>query len=570
MAEKWVEIRKGGDFVQIGKELSVSPVIARIMRNRDLMDISQMQQYLHGERKDLMDPFLLKDAEKTAEILLEKIREGKKIRVIGDYDIDGVCSAYILKTALSKCGASVDCALPHRIRDGYGLNRNLIALAAEDGIDTILTCDNGIAAGEEIVYGKSLGMTMLVTDHHEIPFTDTPEGREYKLPAADAVINPKQPDCEYPFKELCGAAVAYKLSQVLLQMAGKGDASEFLAFAAFATVGDVMPLRGENRIIVKYGLKELRETENPGMRALIESCGLSDYSALTPYHVGFILGPCMNATGRLDSAGKALQLLETESYEEARRLAEELKQMNDMRKALTEEYLEQAVRLVESGTYGNDKVLVVYLPECHESLAGIIAGRLRERYFKPVFVLTDTEDGVKGSGRSIEAYDMYAEMTKCRELFLKYGGHSQAAGLSMKRENVDDFRKALNDSTKLTEDDLYEKVSIDLVLPFSQLSEELLEELKLLEPCGMGNRKPVFAARNTELVNGKIFGKKNQVYKCLAKDESGRYMDAIYFGDAQALRNYLKEKGKVHLIYSPEINEFNGRRRIQIIIQRYR
>lgn len=568
MAEKWVEIRKGGNYEEIGRHLSVSPVIARLMRNRGLETEAEMKTYLTGDLSMLHDPRLLKDAEKAAAILHQKIKEGARIRVIGDYDIDGVCSAYILKSALKKCGADVDCALPHRIRDGYGLNRHLIDDAAQNGIDTIITCDNGIAAREEISYGKSLGMTVLVTDHHEVPFTEKDGKREYQIPAADALVNPKQPDCAYPFKELCGAGVAYKLSQLLME--GRADAKEFLEFAAFATIGDVMPLTGENRVLVKYGLKKLKETENMGMQALIKECALSDKEELTPYHVGFVLGPCMNATGRLDTAEMALKLLDAQTEAEAEMLAKNLKQMNDVRKDLTEEYLEEAVSLVESGVYGDDKVLVAYLPECHESIAGIIAGRLRERYLKPSFVVTDTEEGAKGSGRSIDAYNMYEEMTKCRELFTKFGGHRQAAGFSMAQENVEKFRRMLNQYTILTEDDLCEKVSIDLVLPFSSVCEELVGELKLLEPCGMGNRKPVFAARDVELNGCRIFGKNRNVLKCLAKDGSGVNLDAVYFGDAQQLMEYVKGKGKVHLVYYPEINEFRGMRNVQIVIQRYR
>ncbi len=570
MAEKWVEVRKGGNYEEIGQRLSVSPVTARLMRNRGLSAEEEMRAYLKGDLSMLYAPDLLKDARKTAELLLNKIKEGAKIRVIGDYDIDGVCSAYILKTALQNCGANADCALPHRIRDGYGLNRNLIDDAVESGVDTIVTCDNGIAAREEIAYGKSLGMTILVTDHHEAPFTEEKGEKVYQLPEADALVNPKQPGCPYPYKELCGAGVAYKLSQLLYEIAGTGDSGEFLEFVAFATIGDVMPLTGENRILVKYGLRKLKETKNKGMQALIKECGLSEKSELTPYHVGFVLGPCMNATGRLDTAENALKLLGVDTKEEAERFAKDLKQMNDVRKDLTETYLDEAVSLVESGACKGDKVLVAYLPECHESIAGIIAGRMRERYFKPSFVLTDTEEGVKGSGRSIDAYNMYEEMTKCQELFTKYGGHRQAAGFSMLRKNVEELRRMLNENTCLTEEDLCEKVSIDLVLPFSAVSEELIGELKMLEPCGMGNRKPVFAARNVELNGARIFGKNHNVLKCLAKDESGVNLDAVYFGDAQSLMQEIQERRKMHLVYYPEINEYNGMRAVQIVIQKYR
>lgn len=567
--EKWVEIRKGGNFEQIGRELSVSPVVARIMKNRGLESTEEMHHYLYGNLSDLFDPHLLKDADRAVELLLGKIREHKKIRVIGDYDIDGVCASYILKTALNRCGAEADCALPHRVRDGYGLSRHLIEQAKEDGVDTILTCDNGIAAGNEILYGKQLGMMLIVTDHHEVPFTEADGQKQYLVPEADAVVNPRQPGCGYPFKELCGAAVAWKLVLLLFEAAGIGDAQEFLEFAAFATVGDVMPLTGENRILVRYGLERLKHTQNLGMRALLQACRLDEKERITTYHVGFVLGPCINATGRLDTAENAIRLFEAGTECEAAALATGLKQVNDTRKVLTEEYLEAAQALVESGRYGEDKVLVVHLPQCHESLAGIIAGRLRERYSRPVFVLTDTEDGVKGSGRSIDAYNMYEELTKCSGLFTKYGGHHQAAGLSMPAGNVEKFRAELNRNTHLREEDLHEKVAIDLVLPFDRLSRELIADLERLEPCGMGNRRPVFAARNVTLSPGKIFGKNGNVFKCMAKDDSGRNVDAVWFGDVQKFLSYKNEHEGLHLIYSPQINEYNGNSQIQITIQKY-
>lgn len=565
-----MEIRKGGDFEKTASDFNISPVIARLIRNRDILSKQETEEYLNGDLHHLLMPSLMKDIEKAADILLQKIRENKKIRIIGDYDIDGVCSAFLLKQVIKDCEGSVDSTLPHRMKDGYGLNQNLIINAQSDGIDTIITCDNGISAIEPIAYAKELGMTVIITDHHEIPFQDSLEKREYLLPDADAIVNPKQEDCPYPFKGLCGAGVVFKLMQVLYQKVSmEGREREYLDIVAFATIGDVMELRGENRILVKLGLKQLLHTKNIGMKALIKACGLEEKSVMTPYYVGFILGPCLNATGRLESAMKALALLEEEEEKQAGILALELKLINDQRKEMTEDHLSQAIAIVDSGIYDNDKVLVVYLKDCHESLAGIIAGRLRERYQKPVFVLTKGEESVKGSGRSIEAYSMYEEMTKCKDLFLRYGGHKMAAGLSIVEENVEQFRQQLNKNAALTEDDLQEKVMIDMALPFSMITESLIEEFSLLEPCGTGNRRAQFATRGVTFEQGKTVGRNGNVYKCMVKDQSGRNLEGIYFGDIGEFRDYISKKPIVNITFYPEINEYLNKRTIQITIQKY-
>lgn len=559
--EKWVEIRKGGEFEQWGEKLGIHPVIARVIRNREI-EPEQMEQFLYGDLDSLHDPSLMKDLDKTVEILNQKIENGAKIRIIGDYDIDGVCAAYLLKTGLMRAGAVVDEVIPDRIRDGYGLNVQLLQEAIESGVDTILTCDNGISAVEQIAYGKEQGLTILITDHHEVPEV---------LPVADAIVDPKQEACQYPFREICGAVVAYKLIQQLYKSRGISNTEwiPFLEIAAFATVGDVMELRGENRIIVKYGLNQMKNSSHAGLRALIELCGLQGKD-ITPYHVGFVLGPCINATGRLETAEEALRLLEAQTEEKAVEIAKHLQAINEQRKSMTEEFRLRAFKMVEESDWKTDTVYVVYLPECHESLAGIIAGRLRERYHRPSFVLADGEEAVKGSGRSIAGYDMFAELEKVKDLFIQFGGHKMAAGLSIMSERVEELRRRLNENSTLTETDLAEKVSIDASLPFSQISEKFVQELSMLEPCGNGNSKPVFATRGVHIGGGRIFGKNRNVYKGTAKDESGVNLDCIYFGDAEAFQDYLKTHDSVLITYYPGVNEYQSNKMLQIIIQKYK
>lgn len=591
---KWMVSAKKADFNKIAEKFRIDPVIARIIRNRDVVGEEEIEKFLHGTLADMYDPALLKDAEKAARILCGKTGEKKKIRVIGDYDIDGVCATYILTACLGACGADVDEVIPHRITDGYGLSGRLIKEAARDGVDTILTCDNGIAALSQIADAKELGMTVIVTDHHEVPYEiQTDESRREILPAADAVVDPKQGGCSYPYKGICGAVVAYKLMQIYLEMMCRAGAvtqeeektllQELLAFAGFATVGDVMELTGENRLLVKYGLQQIEKTGNPGLRALVAVNELEG-KRLTGYHIGFILGPCLNATGRLDTAERALAMFRTKDQAEAFTIAGELKALNDSRKEMTRQGTEQAIDMIEGSRLKEDKVLVVFLPDCHESLAGIIAGRIRERYYRPVFVLTRAEEGVKGSGRSVEAYHMYDKMSECKELYTKYGGHKMAAGLSLPEENVEAFRAYLNAHSGLSVEDLTEVVHIDVPMPMSYVTTELIRQFSLLEPFGNGNPKPVFAQKSVRVCRGQILGKNKNVGKYRVSDGAGEY-DMMYFGDLEGWHDFLKAhfgEEAVHrlyngggseivvsVIYYPEINEFRGQERLQMIMQDY-
>lgn len=569
--EKWFVTMKKADFNGIAAKYHISPILARLIRNRDVKEDAQISSYLNGTAADLYDGRQMKDMDRAVEILKEKIQAHVPVRVIGDYDIDGVNASYILQEGLSGLGADVDADIPDRIRDGFGLNKMLIDKALEDGIDTIITCDNGIAALDEIAYGKERGLTIIVTDHHEIPYLETEGGRNYQIPPADAVVDPHRPDCEYPFKGLCGAAVAFKLVEALYRVLEEdpGRIRHLMEHVAIATVGDVMDLQGENRIFVKTGLNMLKSTRNEGLKALIECTGVP-VDKISAYHIGFVLGPCINASGRLDTAKRALALLNAKDAQEASRLAEELKELNDSRKDMTEQGVEQAVEMIENSSLKKDKVLVVYLPDCHESIAGIIAGRIRERYYRPVFVLTSAEEGVKGSGRSIENYHMFEEMNRCRELFTRFGGHKLAAGLSLPEENVDIFRKRINELSGLTEEDLIEKVSIDMQLPIAYLSQKLVEELELLEPFGKGNPKPLFVEKGLRVISPRIVGKNQNVLKFQVEDARGLRMDAVYFGDVRACMEYMNQKNKMAFTYYPSVNEYMGRKRLQITVVHYR
>lgn len=581
--EKWFITMKKADFQAIAQKYHISPIVARLMRNRDVIGDGEIQLYLNGTIADLQDGMRMKDMDKAVAILQEKIKQGKKIRVIGDYDIDGVNATYILQQGLTGLGAEVDTDIPDRIKDGYGLNKMLIDRALEDEIDTIITCDNGIAASEEIAYGKENGLTILVTDHHEVPFDEENGEKKYKIPAADAVVDPHRADCEYPFKGLCGAAVAYKLIEVLYKASDRDaeDVDDLMENVAIATIGDVMDLNGENRIFVKQGLEMLKVTKNEGLKALIQCTGI-DVENLNTYHIGFILGPCINACGRLDTAKRALELLNAPNRREAVMMAEDLKALNESRKEMTEQGVEKAIQMIEGTELKEDKVLVVYLPDCHESIAGIIAGRIKERYYRPTFVLTKAESGAKGSGRSIESYDMYAQMSRCKSLFTKFGGHKLAAGLSLEEDKIEEFRRTINEQADLTEDDLQMRVSIDMRLPFAYINEDLIEELKILEPFGKGNTKPVFAGRNIELLNGKILGKNKNVLKLRVRDEQEAVIDAVYFGNLETFSETLCRKYgayamdallsgdgkgmKLSLTYYPDINEYRGKKSPQIVI----
>ena len=572
--EKWFVTMKKADFNGIAEKYQISPIIARLMRNRDVIGDEAIDFYLNGTVEDLYDGLLMKDMDRAVDILKEKIEEGKKIRVIGDYDIDGVNATYILQQGLAGLGADVDTDIPDRIKDGYGLNQMLIDRALEDDVDTIITCDNGIAAMNEIAYGKENGMTIVVTDHHEVPYLEENGEKKYLLPPADAVVDPHRADCEYPFKGLCGAAVAYKLVEVLYRVFGKSEQEvehlqeSLMENVAIATIGDVMDLVGENRVFVKKGLELLKTTKNEGLHALMQCTGV-DTANLNTYHIGFVIGPCINAGGRLDTAKRALELLNASNRREAVTLAADLKELNDSRKEMTEEGVEEAVRQIESSSWKDDQVLVVYLPKCHESIAGIIAGRIKERYYRPTFVLTKGETGVKGSGRSIEAYDMFAEMSRCRELFTKFGGHKLAAGLSLEEEKVEVFRKRINELADLTEEDLQMKVSIDMRLPFPYINEELIHELKILEPFGKGNGKPLFAESKLRVIQPRIFGKNRNVLKCRLEDQQGNQMEAVYFGEVEDCLQQMEKKQIMSFTYYPSINEYMGRRTIQLTIVNY-
>ena len=568
--EKWMVYNKKADFQKIGSEFGIDPVIARLIRNRDIQDMKEIRSYLYGTLAEIPSPWKMKDMERAVQILQKKITQKKKIRIIGDYDIDGVTATCILLKGLKRLNANVDTYIPDRVKDGYGMHEQLIDKALEDGIDTILTCDNGIAAAAEIEYAKKEGLTVIVTDHHDIPFRDTEDGRIWIIPKADAVVNPKQNDCLYPNKNICGAVVAWKLIWTLYERLGidSDEIWDFLELAAIATVGDVMDLQGENRIIVKEGLKKLSSTSFEGLKALICVNNLEG-AEITAYHVGFVIGPCINASGRLDTAARSLELLLADNMEDAMKLADDLYDLNQSRKAMTEQGKEQAIQSIEENNLGKDRVLVVYLPDCHESLAGIIAGRIREAYNKPVFVLTKGADGVKGSGRSIEAYSMYEELVKCSDLLTQFGGHPMAAGLSMEEKNVELFRRRLNDNCTLTEQDLIPKIMIDVPMPISYLSKKLTEQLKVLEPFGKGNSKPLFAQKNLRAVGIRVFGRNRNVAKMLLIDENGIKMDAVYFGEAQEFVDFVQAHDTISVTYYPEINVFQGRENLQVIIKNY-
>ena len=585
--ENWVLLRKGADFQHISEKFHISPRVASLIRNRDVIGDDAIEKYLNGTIADLYDGMLMKDMDKAVAVLGEKIKENVKIRIIGDYDIDGIQSTYILLEGFRMLGADVDSDIPDRMKDGYGLNRNLIDRALEADVDTIITCDNGIAAAEEIAYAKSMGMTVVVTDHHEVPYTEIGGERRYILPEADAVVDPKQEDCAYPFKGLCGAAVAYKLVEALMEAMGKDaeDADYLMENVAIATIGDVMDLVDENRIFVKQGLDMLKRTENLGLKALMGCTGVN-VDKLSPYHIGFVIGPCMNASGRLDTAKRALELLEAKKVAEADLLAGDLKALNDSRKDMTAQAVEEAFIQVENSELKDADVLVVYLPECHESLAGIVAGRIREKYYRPVFVLTKGAEGLKGSGRSIETWHMYEGLNRVKHLLSKFGGHKMAAGLSMPEENLEQFRKEINEKSGITPEDLNEKIAIDMQLPFECVNEKFIGELAVLEPFGKGNARPVFAERQVQVESARILGKNKNVLKLQVRDIHGTRMDAMYFGDVNTFVEYVREKfgdiacecllrGHGHGIvmaftYYPDINEYQGVRTPQIVIQNYK
>lgn len=585
--QQWMVINKGADFKGIGNKFHIDPVTARIIRNREVIGDEEIQSFLAGTLQELPDVHLMQNLDLLVEVLDEKIKEKAKIRIIGDYDIDGVMSSYLLYRALTRCGAKVDVAIPNRITDGYGLNRNLITEAFESGVDTILTCDNGIAAIEEIAYAKEMGMTVLVTDHHEIPFKDVDGERIYMCSEADAIVNPHQKTCAFPYKDLCGAGVAWAVIVALYEKNGieQKEAEDLLEFVAFATVGDIMSLTGLNRILVREGLKRIYHTTNIGMRALISQCGLLP-EQIDTYHFGFVLGPCINAAGRLDTARRALRLFISEKPEEAVEIADELVVLNEERKEMTRQGVEEAKQLVEEGGYENDPVLILYLPDVHESIAGIIAGRIREYYYRPTFILTKAEDGVKGSGRSTEEYSMYEQMCKCSDLLTKFGGHPMAAGLSLPEENVEAFRKQMNENCPFRAEEIVQTIHIDVPMPVDYVTNALVEEFSILAPFGKDNPKPVFADRNLKISRMWIIGKNQNVLRMTLISEQGRPLSAIYFGDIETMQTYLVEQYgtqevdkafhgrensmQISIVYSPKINTYRDSETLQFEIQYYR
>lgn len=570
MNSKWMVYAKKADFKQIASEYGIDQVLARIIRNRDICGSKDIDMYLNGNLNDIHNPHSMKDADKFVDIITKKIEEHKPVRIIGDYDIDGICSIYILFCGLKAAGADVDYVVPHRINDGYGINEHLIDNAINEGIDTIVTCDNGIAAYNQVRYAKDNGITMIVTDHHDVPFEIKDDKKVYIVPLADAVINPKQADCDYPFKLLCGAGVAYKLISLLYDRLGldKKELEDYIEFMAIATVGDIVDLIDENRIVVKYGLKHIAHTKNTGLRALIEECQL-DINNISSYHIGFVIGPCLNASGRLDTARQAIELMLCKDNEKAHNMAKELIALNNERKSMTEQETQKAIELVENTGLLKDRVLVIYLKDCHESIAGIIAGRIKERYYRPTFVITNAEDGAKGSGRSIEGYNMYEEINKCKNVLTKYGGHPMAAGLSLAISDIDIFRKMLNDNAILTDEDLIPKMWIDVPMPVSYANIRLVNQLKLLEPFGKGNEKPVFADRNLYVKTASVIGKSKNVLRCQLETEDGTYVPAVQFG-INNIDDIPRAGMRISIIYYPDINTFNGIMSLQIIIKEWK
>lgn len=569
--QKWRVYSKKADFDAIGSRFDIDPVTARIIRNRDVTDMENVDMYLNGTLDSLHDPMMMKDMDKAVSVIASSIRDNKHIRIIGDYDIDGICSIYILFKGLKICGADVDYEVPDRITDGYGINENLIKQAHEAGVEVIITCDNGIAAASQIDYANELGMTVVITDHHDVPYEETDNGRRYIIPKAAAVVDPKQNDCRYPFKMLCGAGIAYKFIGCMVKEFQTGDSimPELLQFAAIATVGDIVDLLDENRIIVKEGLKLIANTGNYGLNALMAVTGVSRES-INAYHIGFVLGPCLNASGRLDSAKRALKMLVTDDRAEAERHAGELKDLNEERKKLTSEAVDKAVDMVENSSLKDDKVLVIFLPDCHESIAGIVAGRIREKYYKPVIVLTRGEQEAKGSARSIESYNMFEKLSECKDLFTRFGGHPMAAGLSLPEENIPEFRRRINEHCNLSEEDLTETVWIDVPMPLEYINEKLILELGGLEPFGKANPKPVFADKNISIRNIRAIGKDKQYTRMTIAKDSGIVIDAVGFFPCTELETVYNKNGRISCTYYPEINEFRDKKQIQVCVTGYR
>lgn len=586
--ERWRLYAKKADFAAISRAYGINQVTARIMRNRDVEIKEEIESYLRGNLEMLADPSLMKDADKAAELIKDAIKNHETIAISSDFDNDGIFSGLLLKEAITELGGKAVIFTPNRVMEGYGVNSRIVQEAKEHGASMILTCDNGIAAFEAVKEAKKLGMTVIVTDHHEVPFEETDDVKHYMLPDADAIVDPKQIDCTYPFKSLCGTGVAYQLMRLLFRKMNQKMKREdvFLQYTAIATVADVMELVGENRILVRIGLSYLNHTEHVGLHALMEVCGISP-EQIKAYHIGFILGPCFNAAGRLDTIVHALALLEEKNHEKALALAQELWAMNEERKELTRVGTERAVEIIEHASWKDERVYLVYIPDCHESVAGIIAGRLRERYYRPVLVFTDAkEDGqIKASGRSIDDYDMFAELSAFRNLFLRFGGHKMAAGLTMEMKNLETLRTGLNERCTLTPTQLMPLVMIDAAMPLGYISEDVITDLEKLEPFGRANEKPLFAQQHLSILRLSRIGKNRNVVKMSVMGPEGVVMDALYFGDTDVFFDFLEEeygrdnvaaalRGMRNTIdlavtYYPQINEFQGKRSLQIVIQNY-
>lgn len=583
---KWMLNRRGADFKGMARQLGVDPVLVMLMVNRGLSSLEEMREYLNPSLA-FPDPHLLQDVDLACELLMYAIDEGTKIRVIGDYDVDGIMSTYILVSAIAECGGQVDFALPHRIEDGYGINPDMVDKAYSEGVGLIITCDNGIAAAPAVDRARELGMTIIVTDHHEVPFELSGQDKVYHLPMADAVVDPKREDCSYPFKGICGAQVVHKLTYCLYEMLGMDSklADQYLVYAAIACVCDVMELKGENRSLVYYGLRALQSVENTGLQALLLATGLKD-KAIASYHIGFIIGPCLNATGRLESAMEALELLTEPDKFKAAALAEKMVALNESRKSMTEKGIEAATAMVEEEGLKEDRVLVVYLPDLHESIAGIVAGRLKEKYYRPTLVITDSADGAKGSGRSIEAYNMFEELSAVKDIFTRFGGHPMAAGISLPKERIGELRRRLNENCRLTGDDLEEKILIDIALPLSYLSVDLIENFSRLEPFGTGNKKPLFALKGIGIKRASRMGKEGQYLRLDLVTEDNRTMTGLVFNKANQLEKALRDrygdmafaallKGQAQgltldFIYQAQVNEFRDNKSVNIIIEDFK
>ncbi len=584
--EKWFLANKKADFAAIGKKFGVSPVIAKIIRNRDIVDENDIHRFLYGAMDDLYDPMLMKDMDMLAAELKKSINSGKRIRVVQDYDVDGCMSGYILVTAIRLCGGNADYDVPDRTSEGYGINERIVKSAVNDGIGTLITCDNGIAAGDITSLAKSMGLCVLVTDHHEVQYVNADGKQKYLIPEADAVVDPKRPDCEYPFKHLCGAGIAYKVAEVLYDIYGrsKEELNKLLQYAAVATVCDIVDLTGENRIIVKEGFKVLEDTDNYGMRALLDRC-LKPGEKISVGRVGFFIGPVINAGGRMSTAQLVMSLLFAKDREEAEDILDVLIELNEERKRETED----AVKNITSKYDGipNGNVIIEYNPKCHESVAGIAAGRIKDLYYKPTIVLTDSEDEgyIKGSARSVEGFDIFERLLTVKDLLPRFGGHPMAAGMTLKKDDLEEFIERMNKPGWPDSAEKFKRITIDVAMKFSSLSKEMIRELELIEPCGKGNKKPVFAAKNLKINRMSILGKNRNTIKMMLDDGTAE-AEGIWFGDVDRVISEIIQKygtaecerllrgngaeARTDIIYTPKINYYNGFERIQLDIESFR